>query len=406
MKRRDILKGLSLLPFAGAIGSIFPARTAQAATLPDNMNLFKELGVHPLINARGTMTYLSGSLMLPEVLTAINGTSHDFANLNEVEDRVGERIAELLHCEGAMVTAGAACALTIGTAAVITGKDQAKIDMLPELPGHRREVIIQKSHRYAFDHAVRLTGVKMVEVEGGEEMGKAINENTVMALFFNAAVDWYGIPDSISHEDFVAIAQKHKIPTFIDAAADVSPVENMFKFQKMGFDLVTFSGGKGLRGPQSTGLLIGRKDLIEAAKLNFDPYECPIGRPMKVNKEEMFGMYVALKSYLERDHKKEWQEWLNQINKIRTVVETVPGVTGTTDIPKGRSNVFPGLNIQWDQNKVKTTPLQVAEALRNGTPRIEIGAGKDMLQVAVITLRPDQVDIVGRRIKETLKQAM
>ena len=406
MKRRDILKGLTLLPISGGvISSVFPINKTNAAPLPET-NLFKELGVHPIINARGTMTYLSGSLMLPEVLAAINATSHDFANLNEVEDKVGEKIAELLHCEAAMVTAGAACALTIGTAAAITGSDQEKINMLPDLPGPRKEVIIQKSHRYAFDHAVRLTGVKMVEVEGSEQMESAINSNTVMALFFNAAFDWYGVPDSIKHEDFIAVAKKHKVPTFIDAAADVSPVENLFRFQKMGFDMVTFSGGKMLRGPQSAGLLLGRKDLIEAAKLNFDPYECPIGRPMKINKEEIFGMYVALKSYLERDHKKEWQEWLDWIRQITVAVETVPTVKGETDIPKGESNNFPGLNIRWDQSRVKTTPSKVAEALRNGTPVIEVGAGKDSLQIAVVTLRPDQVKIVAQRIKELLKEAV
>ena len=174
----------------------------------------------------------------------------------------------------------------------------------------------------------------------------------------------------------------------------------------MGFDMVTFSGGKMLRGPQSAGLLLGRKDLIEAAKLNFDPYECPIGRPMKINKEEIFGMYVALKSYLERDHKKEWQEWLDWIRQITVAVETVPTVKGETDIPKGESNNFPGLNIRWDQSRVKTTPSKVAEALRNGTPVIEVGAGKDSLQIAVVTLRPDQVKIVAQRIKEVLKEAV
>ncbi|MEO6844683.1 MAG: aminotransferase class V-fold PLP-dependent enzyme [Ginsengibacter sp.] len=410
MKRREIIKGLTMLPLSGSIlGSIYPFKSTKALALPGNplpatQNLFEELGIQPLINARGTMTYLSGSLMLPEVVEAIGSTSRDFANLNEVQDKVGEKIAAMLDCEAAMVTAGAASALSVGTAAAITGKDPEKIKMIPQYPGPQREVIIQKSHRYSFDHAVRLTGIKLVEVVGNNEMEKAINERTVMALFFNAAFDWFGIPDSINHEDFIAIAKKHKVPTFIDAAADITPASNLFRFQKMGFDMITFSGGKMLRAPQSTGLLLGRKDLIEAAKLNFDPYECPIGRPMKINKEEIFGMYVALKSFLKRDHEKEWQNWLNQIGEISGAVEALPSVKTKTVIPTGESNNFPGLSITWDQSKIKATPSQIAELLGKGTPRIEIGQSKDSLEVAVVTLKEDQVPIVAQKIKEILQK--
>lgn len=343
---------------------------------------------------------------MPEVIDAINSTSHDFANLYEVEDKIGEKIAEMLHCEAAMITSGAAGALSIGTAAVITGKDKKKIHAIPDLPGPRPEVIIQKSHRYSFDQAIRMTGVKMVEVKGPEEMKRAINKNTVMAHFFNAAEDWFGIPDSITHHDFVTIAKRNNIPTFIDAAADVPPVENLFRFQKEGFDLITFSGGKMLRGPQSTGLLLGRKDLIEAAKLNFDPYESPIGRPMKVNKEEMFGMYAALKVYLQKDHKKEWQDWITRTKQIAAQVETIPTVKGETRIPKGKSNYFPGLQITWDQTRVKISPQKAVEKLRDGTPRIEVGGGKDALHIAVVTLRPDQVSIVADHLKKVLGQAI
>ncbi|WP_315824465.1 aminotransferase class V-fold PLP-dependent enzyme [Paraflavitalea speifideaquila] len=245
------------------------------------------------------MTFLSGSLMLPEVLEAIHSTSGDFANMYELQEKAGAKIAEMLDAEAAMVTSGAACAMVLGTAACITGKDQQKIKALPNLPGPQKEVIMQKSHRYLFDQQITTCGVKIVDVVGPQEMEKAIHENTVMALFFNAADE-----SSVTREDFVAICKHHKIPSFIDAAADVPPVENLFRFQKMGFDLVTFSGGKMLRGPQSAGLLLGRKDLIEAARLNHSPHESPIGRPMKVNKEEIFGMYAALKVYLQKDHKK------------------------------------------------------------------------------------------------------
>jgi len=403
MKRRDVLKGFSLLPIAaGSIATAIPF-SSDAAPQPVTRDFFKELGVTPIINAGVTMTFLSGSLMMPEVLEAINSTAHDFANMYELQDKVGAKIAEMLKCEAAMVTSGAACALLLGTAATITGTDKEKISQLPNLPGPQREVIIQKKHRYLFDQAVRTTGVKLVEVESAAQMEQAVNANTVMALFFNAAEEGH----AITHEEFVAIGKKYKIPTFIDAAADVPPVENLFRFQKIGFDMVTFSGGKMIRGPQSAGLLFGRKDLIEAAKLNHSPYESPIGRPMKVNKEEMFGMYAALKSYLERDHKKEWDDWIDRTKRIAAQLETIPTVKGETVIDPGPANAFPRLAVTWDQSRVKITNKDVLKALKEGTPSIVANGGKNnVLNVGVVLLRPEQVDIVAKRVKEILEKAI
>jgi len=400
MKRRDIIKSLTLLPLAGGvIGGILPSESVFAEPRAPKRDFFKELGVTPIINAGATMTFLSGSLMMPEVLEAINSTSHDFANMYELQDKVGAKMAEMLHCEAAMVTSGAACALLLGTAAAITGTDQSKIKQLPNLPGPRPEVIMQKSHRYLFDQAVSTTGAKIIEVEGPGEMEQAINSNTVMALFFNAAEK-----TSVTHEEFLTIAKRHQIPTFIDAAADVPPVENLFRFQKMGFDLVTFSGGKMIRGPQSAGLLFGRKDLIEAAKLNHSPNEAPIGRPMKVNKEEMFGMYAALKSYLERDHKKEWQDWLSRIDRIKSRIETIPSVKGVIYVDPGPANAFPSLNVTWDHDQVKITPKEVLTALKNGTPSIVANGDDKLLSIGVVLLKPEQVEIVARRLKEVLRK--
>ena len=402
MKRRDILKGLSLLPLSGGvIGGVLSSESVHAEPPSPSRDLFKELGVTRVINAGVTMTFLSGSLMMPETLDAINSTAHDFANMYDLQDKVGAKIAEMLHCEAAMVTSGAACALLLGAAAAITGTDQEKIKLIPNLPGPRPEVIMQKSHRYLFDQAITTTGAKIIEVEGNDEMDKAFNSNTVLALFFNAAGS-----SSVTREDFIAICKKHQIPSFIDAAADVPPVENLFKYQKMGFDLVTFSGGKMIRGPQSAGLLFGRKDLIEAAKLNHSPHEAPIGRPMKVNKEEMFGMYAALKSYIERDHKKEWQDWLNRISRIQSQLETIATVKGETHVEPGPANAFPSLHLTWDQQKVKTTPKEVLDQLKNGTPSIVANGNDTVLNIGVVLLRPDQVDVVARRVKEILSKAV
>jgi uncharacterized pyridoxal phosphate-dependent enzyme len=430
MNRRDILKRLSFLPFAatgvasiaapvdskaasnGSAAGHGPANgatpgtptpgaptTGHPPTVP--RDLFAELGVRRIINADVTMTFLSGSLMLPEVLEAISSTSHDFANMFELQDKVGAKIAEMLKVEGAMVTSGAACAILLSTAACITGTDKDKIKNIPNLPGPRAEVIMQKSHRYLFDQAVTTTGARIIEVEGADGMEKAFTPQTVMALFFNAAEK-----HSITHEEFIATAKRHNIPTLLDAAADVPPVENLFKYQKMGFDLVTFSGGKMIRGPQSAGLLFGRKDLIEAAKLNHSPYEAPIGRPMKVNKEEMFAMYAALRAYLERDHQKEWDGWLGLTKHIATKLAPLPTLKTEVWINPGPANAFPNLLVDWDRQHFKTTPKDVRKALQDGNPSIVTGIQGDRLLIGVILLRPDQVDIVIQRVKEVLQQSV
>lgn len=405
MNRREIIKNIGLLSVTGGVAGTLAPLDSKASPVPAKRDLFKELGVTRVINASVTMTFLSGSLMLPEVLETIHSTAQDFANMHELQDKVGAKIAEMLHCEAAMVTSGAACAMLLGTAAAITGTDQKKIKLIPNLPGPRPEVIMQKSHRYLFDQAITTTGAQIIEVEGPEEMDKAFNSNTVMTLFFNAAGS-----SSVAREEFVALSKKHNVPSFIDAAADVPPVENLFKFQKMGFDLITFSGGKMIRGPQSAGLLFGRKDLIEAAKLNHSPHEAPIGRPMKVNKEEIFGMYVALKAYLERDHEKEWKEWLQRTHRVKTIVETVPGVSAATFVEEGPANAFPSLDVSWDETKVKITPKAVQEALRNGSPSIVTNLSgkrdKRMLRVGVVLLKPEQVEYVANKVKDILKSAV
>jgi uncharacterized pyridoxal phosphate-dependent enzyme len=400
MKRRDVIKGLAIFPVAGGFsgGGLLSEPTKAKVAKRD---FFAELGVTRVINASVTMTFLSGSLMLPEVLEAINSTAHDFADMYELQDKIGAKIASMLKVEAAMVTSGAACAILLGTAAAITGTDEQKIKMLPNLEGPRPEVIMQQSHRYLFDQAVTTTGAKIIEVTGPQEMEQAFNKNTVMALFFNAAGK-----SSVTHEEFIAIAKKHQVPTFLDAAADVPPVENLFKFQKLGFDLVTFSGGKMMHGPQSAGILFGRKDLITAARLNHSPNEAPIGRPMKVNKEEMFGMYAALKSYLERDHKKEWEEWLSRISKIGNQLKTLPGIKTETSVDPGPSNAFPSLNVTWDPGKIKINAKDVVTQLKAGTPSIVANSKENTLTIGVVLLRPDQVSVVAARVKEILSQAV
>lgn len=392
--RRRFLQGVSGLPLFGAMG-----RNAVAATA--KRDYFAELGVRPFINAAGTYTALTASLMAPEVMAAIDYSAKYFVHLNELHDRVGERIASLIGCEAAMVSAGAASALTLGTAACMTGTNQEFIRRLPDTAGMKTEVIIQKSHRYGYDHAVRNCGIHFVEVETREQLENAVNGNTAMMLFFNAATP----PGQISAEEFAALGKKHNVPTFNDAAADVPPVEHLSAYTKMGFDLVTFSGGKGIRGPQSAGLLLGRKDLIQAARLNASPNSDTIGRGMKVNKEEILGMMAAVEAYLKKDHPAEWREFERRVKIVADSVGPIAGVKTEEFVPEIANHV-PHLRITWDPSRLKVTPDEVAKRLREGNPSIELRPGAAQgIEVAVWMLEPGEAQVVARRIREVLKGA-
>lgn len=389
--RRRFLQSVGALPLAGG--------TARGAAR--RRDYFKELGVRPFINAAGTYTTLTASLMLPEVMDAIHYASKVFVDLNALHDAVGKRIAELIGCEAAAVTSGAAGALTLGTAACMTGSNQEFIRRLPDTTGMKTEVIIQKSHRYGYDHAVRNCGIRFVEVETREELERAVNDNTVMMLYFNAAEP----QGQIRAAEFAELGRKHKVPTFNDAAADVPPTENLSKYIKMGFDLVTFSGGKGLRGPQSAGLLLGRADLIAAARLNGSPYSDSIGRGMKVNKEEMLGMLAAVEVYLKRDAEAEWREWEKRVETVADAVASVRTVRTERFVPE-IANAVPHLRITWDQDAVRITPQEAVKRLREGEPAIEVRPGsRDALVVGVWMMQPGEAQVVGRRIREVLRSA-
>jgi uncharacterized pyridoxal phosphate-dependent enzyme len=404
MKRRDLIKGLSVLPFAGGIiGAVIPFETVKASPPDSKRDLFKELGIRTFINAAGTLTFMTGSLMHDYVLETINATSKDFCLLDEVQDKVGERIAKLVHSEAAVVTAGAFSGLTLGLAGVLAGMDQKKVEQLPHLEGSgmKSEVICQKAHDIVYNHAFRNTGCKIVSVETVEELENAINEKTALLSFINIQAD----KGKIMHEEWVAIGKKHNIPTAIDIAADVPPVSNLWKFNDMGFSFVVISGGKAIRGPQSAGLLMGKKEIIAAARLHMPPRGFNIGRGMKVNKEEILGMYVALERYMAQDHDKEWKEWEKGISIIENTVKPLAGVTTKVFVPP-LGNITPTLSISWDPTKVKISAKDLQEKLRKGDPSIEVGGGDDNnINVTVWVMKPGQDKIVARRLKEELSMA-
>lgn len=402
MKRRDILKGLTVLPFAGGIaGSIVPTESAMAAANGVKHDLFKELGLRTFINAAGNYTSMTASLMPDEVMEAINSSSKEYVMIEELQDKVGEKIAALCHAEAAFVTAGCWSALVLGTAGVLTGMDPKKVAALPKLEGTgmKSEIIIQKTHINGYHHALTNTGAVIIEVETKEQVEAAINEKTALLWFLNREAP----VGKIQHQEWLDLAKKHKIPTMIDMAADVPPVENLWKYNDMGFDLVCISGGKALCGPQSAGILMGKKDMIAAARLSAPPKGGNIGRGMKVNKEEIFGMYVALDAYIKKDHAKEWKVWEDRIAVISNTLKPIAGVTTEIIIPPV-ANHNPSLLISWDPNKIKLTRDGMGEKLRNGNPSIETIAWEteNSIRITVFMLRPGEEKTVAKRIKEEL----
>ncbi len=403
--RRKVLKNLSALPLIGGLlgPSIVKAKLTSKGQLPraganrSIRNLFEELGVRTYINAAGTYTSLSGCLMPREVIEAIKYGATEYVNLDELQDKVGERIAELLECEYATVSSGAFGAITIGTAGTMCGMNMEKVAQLPDTKGLKNEVIVQQAHNIEYCHAIRNTGAKLVVVKTAEELQEAINANTAMLWYLNRATE----EGEIKHKEFVALGKQKGVPTFIDCAADVPPVENLFKYTKMGFDLVAFSGGKGLIGPQSAGLLLGKRKYIEAARLHTPPRGTTIGRGMKVNKEEVLGMMVALELFLSRNHEKKWELWQNQVQHINDVLQTVDSVKTQIYVPPYANHV-PTLRFTWDEKAIGLTPDSLREKLRAGHPSIEIGKDEKSAGLTTWMMVPGQERIVAQRIKELL----
>jgi L-seryl-tRNA(Ser) seleniumtransferase len=407
MKRRDLIKYISITPLAGAsmVGGL-PTANAAVETTPlvstMKRDLFDELGVRTFINAAGTYTAMTASLMRPATVEAIRQASHKFCMLDDLQDKVGERLAQITKAESVVVTSGAFSALTLGMAGILTGLDPAKIKALPKLEGTdmKTEVICQKSHAIGYNQALTNTGVKIIMIETVDELKNAINKNTASMHFLHVQSD----KGQIQHEEWVAIGKKYGIPTSIDIAADVPPVSNLWRFNEMGFDFVAISGGKALRGPQSAGLLMGKKDLIKAARLSMPPRGETIGRGMKVNKEEILGMLVAVEEFVKIDHDAEALIFLERIKKIQEAAESVQGVSTTISTPT-LGNVTPTLNITFDYNKISKTGEQLRLDLRNGNPSIESVGGKDNIGMTAWSLQEGEDKIVAKRLKEVLLNA-
>jgi L-seryl-tRNA(Ser) seleniumtransferase len=394
-------------------------KSAAAIGLASQENVYTRLGMKTVINCRGTWTYLSGSLQFPEVRAAQTEASHYFVNMVELQHAAGRKLAELTGAESGMVTSGAAGSMAAATAACMAGTDAARIWQLPDTTGMKHEVIMAGG-RSAFDSAIRLTGANLVLVESPEEIANAINDKTAMIYTTD-------LGDKLAAQ--LAIAKAHSIPMLLDDAAGIPPADNLKLYAQMKIDLYTFSGGKGLQGPQCSGVLLGRKDLIEAAMRNSAPWEGAVCRAMKVGKEEVIGALTAVETWLKIDPKKLYDDWNARVDRIAKLVETVPGVTTSVYIPDD-GNRYPTLKVSWDQDAWGYTIQDCVNQLRASDPVIEVlGADNPSLVPAVregiqkakptrkerqrvnhielvsMTIQPGEEMIVGQRLRELLSAA-
>ena len=336
-------------------------------------NPYQELGVTTVINAEGTMTMLGGSLIRPEVEAIMAQAARHFVSIPNLEAAAGKRIAQMLKLPqgySALVTSGAAGAIQSGLAGILTGDNESLIQQLPDLTGMKSEVIIQKAHRNPFDHQLRGTGVKLIEIETREQLRRAVNDRTAMMHFTNFA----NAAGQIKVDEWPKLAKEYKLPCMNDAAADTPPVSHLWDYANMGYDLITFSGGKSLRGPQCAGMLIGREDLVHYALLNNSPYEDTLGRGQKVGKEEIIGMIKALELYLNEDHDSLSAEWQRRLDTVSRQITKIPGVSTAFFTPEIANHV-PHMQITWDA-KIALTPQQASQILRSSNPSIVMGGGE------------------------------
>jgi L-seryl-tRNA(Ser) seleniumtransferase len=390
--RRRFLKSSAVV---GTAGAAFAAPEPSTST-----DIYSRLGVRPVINGVGVVTHLGGSIMAPEVIRAMDEASRHFIDLSDLQAKVGARIAELLGVPAVMVTGGAASAITLGTAACVALGDKEKLRRLPDTTGTKNEIVQQKAHRGGYEQQMLLVGARIVWVETREELDRAINERTAMMFFYNENEPM----GKIDRHEWIRVGKQRGVPTFNDAAADTPPVERLSQYVREGFDLVAFSGGKALRGPQCSGILMGRKDLIEAAVPACSPY-ASIGRNMKVGKEEMVGLLVAVERYLKADHAAEQKELESRVAEMRKALGAIPGLATERLFPP-IANCVPHVVVTWEPSAFSLTARDVIRQLREGEPSIAVsGTGERKLKISVWMMRSGEHRLVTKRLQEIFASA-
>jgi L-seryl-tRNA(Ser) seleniumtransferase len=396
---QGLMAAIAALPMLGHSADAYAAPTTTTITPEDDY--YAKLNVRRVINARGTFTGLTAAVMPPKVQRAVAHAALHPVHLAELQTNAGEYIAKKLKCEGALVSCGASSALTLGTAASLQFANGCKPLDIPQQIGTskfpKNEVIVQKSHRYEYDHAMYLCGIKIVEVLTLDDYKRAFTPNTVMTNFFNSSQS-----GQIGQPDWLEIAHQHNVPCHLDAAADMPPISNLWKYTGMGFDLVSFSGGKGIRGPQNAGLLLGKKNLIDLAAANNNPNQC-VGRGMKVAKEQIVGMVAAVDWLLEQTDEGMASEFNRREDVILRMVKSIPTMTSTR-VTEAIANHVPILMLTYDPAVVGITPFDVAAKLRALNPCIEVASARgDTIGISTWMLQPGEEIVVGRELLKALK---
>ena len=408
LSRRDLFRTGGLL----AAGSL-AAPDAAPEELHIGPDIYQSLGVRTLINARGTITVITGSQTLPEVKAAMDQASRHYVQIDELMEAAGKHLAELTGAGWGMVTSGAAGALSVATCACMTGGDPDKMELLANqlsCPGMKTEVIIPRSSRNVYDHSIRAIGAKIVEPATMDELELAFGPSTAMVMLLSAAGGYDEGPMSI--EKIAAAAHRHDIPVLTDAAAEILTVPNIHL--KRGADLVSYSGGKCLRGPQCAGLLLGRKDLVRAAWAASAPHHT-VCRSLKVGKEEIVGMLAAVEMWRKRDHAAEEKMWTSWLEQIADRLRPIEGITAAIRPARGVDNRQPDLNIRWDRGRIDLTEDELEEILWRGDPRIAIGGKGSFLPfppdesnqatIYPYMLMPGEAEVVADRLHRAFSQA-
>jgi D-glucosaminate-6-phosphate ammonia-lyase len=399
--RRDLFRRGSLMALAGSV------RRLAAAPLEFGANMYRSIGVRPIINARGTFTIITGSQSLPEVKKAMEEASHGYVQMDELMNGVGQRLAEISGAEWGIVSNGCCAGVTACTLASIAGFNPERMQKIPDLAGLKDEVVIPSYSRNVYDHAVRMAGVKIVELKDPAELPTIFTERTAMVYILGGPGD----EGPLGTKAISDVAKKHGVPVVVDAAAEILTLKPNVHLAR-GASVVVYSGGKCIRGPQAAGLMLGEKALLEAAWANSAPHHA-FGRSLKVGKEEIMGMLAAVEMWVKRDHQAEWKQWIAWCDQIGDTVKKVDGVTATISEPReGLSNRTPQLNIKWDGAKLGITGTEVHKLLTDTEPRIILASGNgarpsnmaSTVSVVPYMLMPGDVKVVADRLYEVLSK--
>lgn len=373
------------------------------------MGIYEELGVRKVINCMGPYSIIGGSLMPAEVIRAMHEAAKSFVSMDELLEKSGEKIAELTGAPAAFITSGAAAGLAVSAAACMAGSDPMKAKQLPDTAGKKDEIIIHRCHRIHYDQAVRLTGARFIEIgfsdfSDADDLKPYITSETAAILYVAKFEELKG---SISLEEVIEIAHNANIPVIVDAADELPPLSNLHKYADMGANLVIYSGGKGLKGPQGSGLILGDKELIKACSFNGSP-NYGIGRPMKVDKEEIVGLTKAIELYVHKDFESEMQTWEKQREYIIEKLSGVPNINCVIDkpLPSGAPGSFylPSLYIDLNEEKLSLTKDEVVQKLWEENPRIAVEKSSNGIVVRMMMLESSQEKLVTEKLLEIFKQ--